>query len=227
MRIYGAGRTPVARTATPCIREQDMADTKDLPLVQGKTFALVLRWETEPVIYRSITAIQQTAPVRLTVNTTGLPDGWRCAVTNVRGMTEINAEANALREKDFNPVTIVDATTLEINSINAAGFKPYVSGGILQFNTPVSLTGYTGRLQIKDKVGGTVLASTEAGDAPLNILNVALDTAHSTITITISATATAGLTWAKGVYELEMVSPTGVVTAILSGKVTVAKEVTT
>lgn len=204
-----------------------MADTKDLPLVQGKTFALVLRWETEPCVYRTITGILQTAPVRLTVNTTGLPDGWRCAVTNVKGMTEINAEANALREKDFNPVTIVDATTLEINSINAAGFKPYVSGGILQFNTPVSLTGYTGRLQIKDKVGGTVLASTEAGDTPLNFLSVALDTANSTISITISATATAGLTWTKGVYELEMVSPTGVVTAILSGKVTVAKEVTT
>lgn len=204
-----------------------MADTKDLQITQGKTLSLVLRWETEPCVYRTITAIQQTAPVRLTVNTTGLPDGWRCAVTNVKGMTEINAEANALREKDFNPVTIVDPTTLEINSINAAGFKPYVSGGILQYNTPVSLTGYTGRLQIKDKVGGTVLASTEAGDTPLNFLNVALDTANSTITITISATATAGLTWAKGVYELEMVSPTGVVTAILSGKVTVAKEVTT
>lgn len=204
-----------------------MANTKDLQINQGKTFSLVLRWETEPCVYRPITAIQQTAPVRLTVNTTGLPDGWNCAVTNVKGMTEINAEANALRENDFNPVTIVDATTLEINSINAAGFKPYVSGGILQFNTPVSLTGYIGRLQIKDKVGGTVLASTEAGDTPLNFLSVALDTANSTITITISATATAGLTWTKGVYELEMVSPTGVVTAILSGKVTVSKEVTT
>lgn len=204
-----------------------MADTKDLPLVQGKTFALVLRWETEPILYRPITAIQQTAPVRLTVNTTGLPDGWRCAVSNVKGMTEINAEANALREKDYNPVTVIDANTLEINSINAAGFKPYVSGGILQFNTPVNLTGYTARMKIKDKVGGTVLASTEAGDTPLNILNVALDTAKSTITLTVSATATAALIWTKGVYELEMVSSTGVVTTILSGKVMVSKEVTT
>ena len=142
-------------------------------------------------------------------------------------MTEINAEANALREKDFNPVTVIDANTLEINSINAAGFKPYVSGGILQYNTPVDLTGYTSRMKIKNKVGGTVLASTEAGDAPLNILSVALDTAKSTITLTISATATAALIWTKGVYELEMVSSTGVVTTILSGKVTVSKEVTT
>ncbi len=204
-----------------------MADTKDLPLVQGKTYALVLRWETEPQVYRAITAIQQTAPVRLTVTGHGAPDGWRCAVSNVKGMTEINAEANALREKDFNPVTVIDANTLEINSINAAGFKPYVSGGILQFNTPVNLTGYTSRMKIKDKVGGTVLASTEVGDTPLNILSVALDTAKSTITLTVSATATAALAWTKGVYELEMVSSAGVVTTILSGKVTVAKEVTT
>ena len=102
-----------------------------------------------------------------------------------------------------------------------------MSGGILQFNTPVDLTGYVARMKIKDKVGGTVLASTEAGDTPLDILSIALDTAKSTITLTISATATAALIWTKGVYELEMVSSTGVVTAILSGKVTVAKEVTT
>ena len=175
-----------------------MADTKDLPLVQGKTFNLVLRWETEPVIYRPITAIQQTAPVRLTVTGHGAPDGWRCGVTNVKGMTEINAEANALREKDYNAVTVIDANTLEINSINAAGFKPYVSGGILQFNTPVDLSGYVARMKIKDKVGGTVLASTEAGDTPLNILSVALDTAKYTITLTISATATAALTYGTG-----------------------------
>lgn len=204
-----------------------MADTKDLQLVQGKTFSLVLRWETEPCVYKPITGIQQTAPVRLTVIGHGVPDGWRCAATNVKGMTEINAEANAVKDRDFNPVTVIDPDTLEINAINAAGFKAYVSGGYLQFNTPVDLTGYTARMQIKDKVGGTVLASTEAGDTPLNILSVALDTAKSTITLTVSATATAALIWTKGVYELEMVSSTGVVTTILSGKVTVAKEVTT
>lgn len=204
-----------------------MADTKDLLITQGKTFSLVLRWETEPVIYRPITAIQQTAPVRMTVDTTGLPDGWRCAVTNVKGMTEINAEANALRDKDYNPVTVIDSTTLEINAINAAGFKSRVSGGILQYNTPVSLVGYTSRMKIKDKVGGTLLASTEIADAPMNILSVALDTAAHTITLTINATDTAALTWKTGVYDLEMVSSTGVVTALLTGKVAVSKEVTT
>lgn len=199
-----------------------MADTKDLSLVQGKTFSLVLRWETEPILYRPITAIQQTAPARLTVTAHGVPDGWRCAVTNVKGMTEINAEANNLRDKDYNPVTVIDVNTIEINAINAAGFKDYVSGGILQHNTPVSLVGYTARMAIKDKVGGTVLLTLTTENS-----GIALDSTKHTITLTISAAATAALTWKSGKYDLELISPTGVVTALLSGAVTVTKEVTT
>lgn len=198
-----------------------MADTKDLPLVQGKTFSLVLRWETEPIVYKTITAIQQSAPARLTVAGHGIPDGWRCAVTNVKGMTEINAEANALRDKDYNPVTVIDANTIEINAINAAGFKAYTSGGVLQFNTPVSLVGYTARMAIKDKVGGTVLKSL------VSPTDITLNTTTSTITLTISATDTAAFAWKSGVYDLELVSASGVVTALLTGKVTVTKEVTT
>lgn len=198
-----------------------MADTKDLSLVQGKTFSLVLRWETEPIIYRNITAIQQAAPVRITSANHGLPNGWRCAVTNVKGMVEINAEANSLREKDYNPITVIDADTIEINAINAAGFKAYVSGGVIQANSPVTLTGYSARMQIKDKVGGTVLKSL------VSPTDIVIDEANYTITLKVSATDTAGFTWKNGVYDLELVSPTGIVTALLTGKVSVAKEVTT
>lgn len=197
-----------------------MADTKDLQITQGKTFSLVLRWETEPIQYKKITAITQDAPVRLTVTAHGIPNGWRCAVTNVKGMAEINAEANNLKDKDFNPVTVIDPNTIEINAINAAGFRPYVSGGILQFNTPVNMTGYTARLSIKDKVGGTLLKSLTTENA-----GITLDVAACTITITISATDTAQFDWKKAVYELEMVSPSDVVTALLFGGATVSKEV--
>lgn len=204
-----------------------MADTKDLIFTQGKTFPLVLRWETEPVVFRPISAIQQVAPVRLTVTGHGVPDGWRCAVTNVKGMTEINAEANNVADADYKPVTVIDANTIEINAINAAGFKAYISGGYIQFNTPVDLTGYTARMQIKDKVGGTVLASSMISDDPLDIITLTIDVAAKTITMLVGATDTAAIAWKKGVYELEMVSSTGVVTAILAGSVAVSKEVTT
>lgn len=198
-----------------------MADTKDIVIQQGKTFALVLRWETLPIQYKTITAIQQTAPARLTVTGHGFPDGWRCAVTNVKGMTEINAEANNLRDKDYNPITVIDANTVEINAINAAGFRAYTSGGVLQGNTPVDLTGFTARMTIKDKVGGTALHTM------VSPTDIALDTTKYTITLTISAAATGAFAWKTGVYDLELVSATGVVTALLTGKVSVSKEVTT
>ena len=205
-----------------------MAATKDLVIQQGKTFALILRWETEPIIYKPIAAIQQAAPARLDVTGHGVPDGWRAAVTNVKGMTEINAvDPVKVRDSEYHPVTVIDAGVIEFNDINAAGFKAYVSGGYLQYNTPVDLAGFTAQMEIKDKVGGTVLASADAADAPLDILKIAIDNDKKTITLTISATATAAITWKSGHYELEMKSLAGVVTTLIVGRVSVTREVTT
>ena len=201
-----------------------MAVSKDLTIQQGKTFSLVLRWETEPIVYKAITAIQQSAPVRITAVGHGLVDGWPVAVTNVKGMTEINAEANKLTSRDYHQATVLDANTVEINDINAAGFKPYASGGYIQFDTPVDLTGFKARMAIKNRVGGTVLytLTTENG-------GIVIDAAAKLVTLNISAVDTAAMTFTTGVYDLEMVSGAtpAVVTALLSGSVTVSKEVTT
>lgn len=210
-----------------------MASTKDLTIQQGKTFSLVIRWETEPIIYKPITAISFAfgAP-RLTVAGHGCPAGWRAAVTRVKSPKQINAENNPPKASDYQAVTVIDANTVEFNNLapfddNGNEWPAYTDGGFLQYNTPVDITGYSARMKIKDKAGGTVLASTEAGDSPLNVLTITLDAANKTITLSIAATATDDFAWTKGVYDLEMVSPTGVVTTILSGKVTVTKEVTT
>lgn len=199
-----------------------MAKTTNLTILQGKTFTLSLRWETEPIVYRGITNVQQTAPARLTVPGHGMVDGWRAAITNVKGMTEINAEANNVKDRDYHPVTVVDSNTIEINDINAAGFKAYQSGGYVQFNTPIDLAGYTARMSIKDKVGGTELESLTTENSGILINNT-----NKTITLSISAADTAAYDWKSGVFDLEMVSASGVVTAIITGKVTVTKEVTT
>ena len=81
-----------------------MAASKDLVFTQGKTFTLALRWETIPIIYKPITGITATAPVRLTVVSHGCPDGWRAAVTGVKGMSEINGEANKLKDTDYHMI---------------------------------------------------------------------------------------------------------------------------
>ena len=58
-------------------------------------------------------------------------------------------------------------------------------------------------------------------------LRITLDVVNYTITLTIDATTTAAISWATGVYDLELVSSGGVVTGLMSGGISVVDEVTT
>lgn len=198
-----------------------MTTKLNLTIRQGETFTRIIRWETLPFVYKAITAIQQSAPARVTATGHGLKTGWRAAIINVRGMRQINAQNDPPRDSEFMPVTYVDDNTVTFNKVSSADYSAYASGGYLMYYTPVDLAGYTARLTIKDRVGGTVLLQLTS---PTDIV---LDNTEHTITVTVSATATAGLAFTKGVYDLEMVSPTGTVTTVFSGNVAVAKEVTT
>ena len=205
-----------------------MPATKDHTIQQGKTFAFVLRWETEPIVRKAITGVSFTSGApRITAVGHGAPDGWYCTLYGIKGPKQLNAANNPPRRKDYHAATVLDADTVELNEINPYDeqgneWPAYVSSGFLQYNTPMDLTGYTARLAVKDKIGGTVLLSltTENG-------GIAIDNVAKTITLTIAAAATEDFAWSRGVYELEMVSPTGVVTALLIGKISVTKEVAT
>lgn len=201
-----------------------MAKKLNLVIREGETFTRIVRWETPPFIYKPITAITQAAPVSITAALHGLVTGWRAAVVSVRGMKEINAEYDPPRDSEYQQVTVVDPNTITLNKVNSADFSAYTSGGYLQYYTPVSLSGFSARMTIKDRVDGTVLATLTSG-APDN--RIVLDDVNHTITITISATDTALFTFTKGVYDLELVSGAGVVTTLFTGSITVAKEVTT
>lgn len=195
----------------------------DLKVYKGRTFKFVLRWEIEPIIYKAVTAIQQSAPIRLTVPAHGLTTGWYAAVTDVKGMTQINAESNNVKDADFRRVTRVDADTIEFNDISAASFSTYKSGGVVRYYTPASLVGYTARMDIKDKVNGAVLLGTSTTDVVID-----LDDATHTISVTIPAIGTDDtFTATTGVYDLEVVSGLGEVECLVSGTVTFISEVTT
>jgi hypothetical protein len=139
-------------------------NVKDLAFTKGKTFALALRWETSPIVYKAITGITKTAPARLTVPSHVCPDGWRVAVTNVRGMTEINAaNPNSIKASEYRQATVIDANTIDLNGVDAAGFHAYVSGGYLRYNTPVDLTGFDARMSVRAKVTPAVLLECSVG----------------------------------------------------------------
>ncbi len=206
-----------------------MATTKKMNILRGKTYLLPIRFEVEPVISKPITAISTASGFpRLTVPGHGAPNGWSGYVIGVDSPRQINA-GFPVRDCDFRKMTVIDANTIEFNELDASGFKAYVSGGFLQYRTPVDLTGYTGRMKIKDKVGGTVLLSSSAPDAPLNVIDIAVNNTAKTITLTVHASATTDISWSRGVYDLEMVSSDlePVATRLISGKVSVIDEVTT
>lgn len=194
----------------------------DLEIRQGETFSRVIRWAGPPYVYKAITGITKAAPAVVTATAHGLVTGQSAAIVSVVGMTEINAEHDPPRNSEYHKVTVLTANTVEINDINSTGFTTYASGGYLQYLTPVSLVGYTARMSIKDKIGGTEYVSLTTANG-----RIVLDTANSTITFTLTAAETAAFTWRRGVYDLELVSAGSVVSTLLHGDVTVTQEVTT
>lgn len=86
----------------------------------------------------------------------------------------------------------------------------------------VNLTGYTARMQVREKHTSTAIvfsATTENS-------GIALGGSAGTITITASAATTAAFTAKDYVYDLEIVSNTGIVTRLIEGKFIVTPEVT-
>lgn len=194
-----------------------MAPVKlNLTIYQGATFEEPLRWESGTKVYKPITAITNTAPVVITAVAHGIPVGWRAKVTNVSGMKEL------VSADEYRVVTAVTADTVEFNAVNAIGYTPYVSGGILEYNEPVDLLGYTARMQIRGKITDTEVI------LELNTENnrIVIDNASKTITITISAADTALLSFTSAVYSLELINSAGRVIPLLTGTVSLKQEVT-
>lgn len=200
----------------------------DFTIQKGDTYSVPLCWEDDYIVYKAISGITKAAPAVVTATAHGVPDGWRVAVVSVKGMTQINAELDSKgKPKTYHLATVLTANTIELNDVNASDYGAWTSGGSVQYFAPVDLAGFTARMKIRTKIGGTLLASTELADAPLNILTVTVDNATKLITIGISATNTAAIAWSKGVFDLEMVSSGGTVTKIIKDQpITAVGEIT-
>jgi len=86
----------------------------------------------------------------------------------------------------------------------------------------VDLTGATARAQIRSTLGSSsVLLSLTTENS-----KIVLGDEDGTITLALSATETAALTWTTGVYDLEIVFADGTVRRLMAGKVKVVAEVT-
>lgn len=198
-------------------------DTDGALLIQrGSTWRQIFIWSTGPVVFKAITAVVQPAPLRLTVPNHGLVDDIVVAISNVRGMVELNAEHEPPVFSEYTPVTVIDVDTIELNGINAADFHDYESGGFVRFFTPVDLTGFLARMDIKDRIDGTLLVSLTTTNG-----GVTVDNARKKITTFMSDEDTALITWNTAVYSLEMEDAGGEVIELIENEITVTGEVTT
>lgn len=186
----------------------------NLKVYQGSTFTEVLRWESGTKIYVPITGISKAAPMIVTAPGHSIPVGWRANISNVAGMKEANALTDII-------VTDTTSDTVTFNDINSLAYNAYTSGGILEYNEPVDLTGYTARMQIREKItSDTVIQelTTENG-------YIELDTILNRITIQLPASITQNFSFTNAVYSLELVKEQ-VVTPLLYGNVSLVAEVT-
>lgn len=111
-----------------------------------------------------------------------------------------------------------------------ATFSLTVTWQIDAAGTPQNLTGYTAKLEIRDRpdTTGTLIfrfaTSPAAGEG-----TITLGGAAGTVTLAASATLTGALTATVQddlFYDLELTSGSGTVTRLLQGKVTVVPQVT-
>jgi len=195
--------------------------TENITVLQGATFTRVVRWDTGIPVFKAISAIDQVAPAAVSCAAHGVPSGWPVAIVSVKGMVEINTEDEE-KLKSYTPVEPVDADNLILTFIDASCFRPYESGGYVKYNEPVDLTGFSARMHIR-KTKASLVPEVTLDDASGDIV---LDNVAKTIKIIISDTDTAALTISKGVYDLELVSPSNEVFRIMEGSVTVSKETT-
>lgn len=183
---------------------------------QGSTFNQVLRWEGAEKVYKVITNVTKSAPVVITAVEHGLVNNWRVKFTDIAGMKELNSSTV------YHQCTVVDPDTISINAINSLSYSAYTQGGVVEYNTPINLTGMTARMQIRAKVDSDVVIH----ELTTENSGIVLDNTAKTITLVIPAATTTNLTFSQAVYSLEIISSGGIVTTFASGSVSLIKEVT-
>lgn len=163
-------------------------------IYQGGTFKQILRWESGTKTYVPITNITKSAPVSITVPDHNIPPGWRVKVLNAGGMKEIN------NTDTYYQATVLTENLIELNSVVSLNYTAYTTGGVIEYNLPVNLSGYTAKLTLADSINSTTpIYETSTANG-----GVVIDNISNTITINIPASVTKNFTFSKAVYELNL-----------------------
>ena len=175
-----------------------------LTIRKGSAEDIPIRLESEAWSYANISAVAQTAPLRITASAVP-PDGWRAAIMNVKAVGDFAAQSNPPKDSDLRSVAVVDPTTVEFNAINGAAFRAHTSGGQLAWRTPLDLNLYVGaRMNVRDKVGGVLVANWTTDTNELE-----RDVANDSLWLRLDDLVTETLTAKNKVFDIELIRTGG------------------
>lgn len=184
-----------------------------LEVRRGTTVTTPIRVESQDLSYVQITGMSNSAPLRVTSPSHGLPSVWRAAVMNAVGMVELNTDYfEGVEDGDLRRITVVDSDHVDFPGVNSCSFSPYISGGQLVFYTPKDLSSYvSARMDVKDRVGGAVLATFNTATGGLII-----DNSNKTLWLNVSLSNFSSVKPGDKVFDIEMVKASGGVDALCS-----------
>jgi hypothetical protein len=186
----------------------------DLLVIQGATLRKPLLLMQPLYAYKSISEIQKTAPLLLTIPDHGIPDGWPTWIEGVRGWSALNRDKQ--RER-FRLARVIDANTVEYNDLN--GIDQAAAGGFLVYRLPMDMADVSAQMHIRDGSGALLMdLSTENGGLVI--------AGPGVLILTLSAAQTAAITWEAGRYDLELTMADDSVDRWMQGEVTVSREQT-
>lgn len=114
------------------------------------------------------------------------------------------------------------AAKLKLTIEQGATFEKVITWKAGTPAVPVDLTGCTALMHVRAEIADLtplIVLSTENG-------GIVLGGVLGTVTLRITADATAALNWTTGVYDLEVIYPDTRVRRLLAGAVSVSREVT-
>lgn len=190
----------------------------------GASADIPIRVETGNLKFAPIANIAKSAPARIvTTDPHGIPDGWRVAIVDAKGMTELNADT--VSDRDLTKITAVNSTTIDLDGISSLSFRTHTANtGAVAFYEPKDLSSYTSAsMDVKKRVGGDVEVNFNTTDGTLEI-----DTATNAVWLRSTDVDIANLTPRDYVFDIELTRPTGIDAICAADSVlTVLPQVTT
>jgi len=190
-----------------------------IKIKQGSQYELAFHWYGGGKVVQAIEDITVGAPTIIKITGHGLPSASRTPiiVQNVRGLPMLNT---GLKECDRLMATYIDPDTFSVETDTRAHTWRAGTGSIVWYQ-PKDLTGYTGRMQIREFIDDAApLVSLTSGSG------ITINTADARVTAIVSTAESEALDFIEGVYDLELVDLTSEAVRVLFGKVLLSKEVT-